>query len=533
MYQDLLTHIAGLEALIRQQNIQLSLNSKTEAELRHALKQAENKATEHEQEAEELRSQLDKLRRMLFGSRSEKLQQQKTDLESKLDALVQKNDEQGERENEPLLPRQLRQPRKRRPFPEHLPREIKRLSSPDECCPECGGRLAYLGEDSAEQLEMLSAALKVIRTIREKYACVKCDCIVQAAAPSRPIERGIAGKGLLAWMLISKYCDHLPLNRLSEMLARQGLPLSRSLLSGWVEASCRLPEPLDEALYNYVMGAWSLHADETPVQVQSPGKTKTERSYLWTYVRDERPFGTHSPPAVWFAWSAGRNGKYAEEHLAGFGGKVLQVDGYAGYNSQFTAQRENGLPLKRAGCTAHARRKIYDIWINARRNPTLMQALALIRALYATEAEIRGQSAECRLAIRQEKSLPLMLSLKALIDEKQKTLSKKSRLSKAFAYIENHWDALCCYCHDGHVEIDNNAAERAIRAVAVGRRNWMFFGSARGGERGAMLYSLLGTCKLNGVDPEAWLRHVLGVLPDWPSNRVKELLPWNVDLTSV
>lgn len=298
------------------------------------------------------------------------------------------------------------------------------------------------------------------------------------------------------------------------MLARQGIQLSRSLLSGWVEASCRLLDPLDEALYNYVMGAWSLHADETSVQVQSPGKTKTERSYLWTYVRDERPFGSHSPPAVWFAWSAGRNGKYAEEHLAGFRGKVLQVDGYAGYNSQFTPERENGPPLKRAGCMAHARRKLYDIWVNARKNPTLMEAMTLIRALYATEAEIRGQSAEYRLAVRQEKSLPLMRSLKALIDEKQKTLSKKSRLSKAFAYIENHWDALCCYCHDGHVEIDNNAAERAIRAVAVGRKNWMFFGSARGGERGAMLYSLLGTCKLNGIDPQAWLRHVLGVLPD-------------------
>ena len=234
MCQDPLTRIAELEAFIRQQNIQLSLNSKTEAELRYAL-----------QEAEELRAQLDKLRRMLFGSRSEKLRQQKTDLEGKLDALVQKNDEQGERDNDPQLPCQLRQPRKRRPFPAHLPRETKRLSPQGECCPECGGRLVYLGEDSSEQLEMLSAALKVIRTIREKYACVKCDCIVQAAAPSRPIERGIAGKDLLAWMLISKYCDHLPLNRLSEMLARQGVQLSRSLLSGWVEASCRLLDPLD------------------------------------------------------------------------------------------------------------------------------------------------------------------------------------------------------------------------------------------------------------------------------------------------
>lgn len=439
MYQDPLTRIAELESLLRQKDIQLSLNSKTEAELRYALQLAEEKATEHEQETEELRAQLDKLRRMLFGNRSEKLRQQKAALEDKLNALEHKDDEHGERENDPPLPLQLRQPRKRRPFPAHLPRGINRLEPAETCCPECGGRLAYLGEDSAEQLEILSAALKVINTIREKHACVKCDRIVQAAAPSRPIERGIAGKGLLAWMLISKYCDHLPLNRLSDMLSRQGIQLSRSLLSGWVEASCRLLDPLDEALYHHVMSAYALHADETPVQVQSPGKSKTERSYVWTYVRDERPSGGSSPLAVWFAWGARRHGKYAEEHLAGFRGKVLQVDGYAGYNRQFTLQGESGPPLKRAGCLVHARRKIYDIWINARTNPTLMQVMGLIKALYVTEAEIRGQSAEYRLAVRQEKSLPLMMSLKELIDEKQKTLSKKSRLSKAFTYIENHW----------------------------------------------------------------------------------------------
>lgn len=423
----------------------------------------------------------------------------------------------------------MRQSRHRRPLPAHLPREIHRLESEESCCPECGGELDYLGEVSAEQLELVSSALKVIRTERVKKACTKCDCIVEAPAPSRPIERGIAGPELLARVLTGKYCEHLPLYRQSEIFARQGVELSRALLSNWVDACCQLMTPLNDALYSYVMNTRKLHTDDTPVKILAPGLKKTKTGRIWTYVRDDRNAGSSSPPAVWFAYSPNRQGKHPEQHLSPFLG-ILQADAFTGYDRQFSAEREGGA-LTEVACWAHARRKIHDVHARVPTDITT-EALQRIGELYVIEAEVRGCSAEQRLAARKARAAPLMQSLYDWIQTQMKTLSRHPDTAKAFTYLLKQWEALNVYCSNGWVEIDNNIAENALRGVAVGPKNWLFVGSDSGGEHAAVLYSLIGTCRLNGIDPEAYLRHILSVLPEWPSNRVDELLPWNVVLTN-
>ncbi|HDQ4017388.1 TPA: IS66 family transposase [Escherichia coli] len=536
MSQKYLIRIAELERLLseqaealRQKDQQLSLVEETEAFLRSALTRAEEKIEEDEREIEHLRAQIEKLRRMLFGTRSEKLRREVELAEALLKQREQDSDRYSGREDDPQVPRQLRQSRHRRPLPAHLPREIHRLEPEESCCPECGGELDYLGEVSAEQLELVSSALKVIRTERVKKACTKCDCIVEAPAPSRPIERGIAGPGLLARVLTGKYCEHLPLYRQSEIFARQGVELSRALLSNWVDACCQLMTPVNDALYRYVMNTRKVHTDDTPVKVLAPGQKKAKTGRIWTYVRDDRNVGSSSPPAVWFAYSPNRQGKHPEQHLRPFRG-ILQADAFTGYDRLFSAEREGGA-LTEVACWAHARRKIHDVYISSK-SATAEEALKRISELYAIEDEIRGLPESERLAVRQQRSKVLLTSLHEWMVEKNGTLSKKSRLGEAFSYVLNQWDALCYYSDDGLAEADNNAAERALRAVCLGKKNFMFFGSDHGGERGALLYGLIGTCRLNGIDPEAYLRHILSVLPEWPSNRVDELLPWNVVLTN-
>lgn len=328
-------------------------------------------------------------------------------------------------------------------------------------------------------------------------------------------------------MLTSKYAEHSPLYRQTEILARQGVDLSRALLSNWVDACCRLMAPLDEALYRYVMATRKLHIDDTPVPVLSPGRKKTKTGRIWTYVRDDRNAGSSDPPAAWFAYSPDRQGKHPQQHLRQYRG-VLQADAYGGYDRLFSAEREGGVLIE-AACWAHARRKIHDVYISTH-TATAEEALKRIGELYAIEEEIRGRPEAERLVTRQSRTKPLLDSLHEWMVDKSVTLSKKSRLGEAFAYALNQWDALCYYADDGLAEPDNNAVERALRAVCLGKKNYIFFGSDHGGERGALLYGLIGTCKLNGIDPEAYLRHILSVLPEWPCNKVAELLPWNVDL---
>jgi transposase len=381
--------------------------------------------------------------------------------------------------------------------------------------------LRKLGEDVSEVLEYLPASFFVVRHVRPKLSCTGCDCIVQAPAPSRPIERGLAGPGLLAHVLVSKYADHLPLYRQSEIYARQGVELERSTLADWVGGASRLLEPLVEVLFRYVTAASKLHADDTPVPVLAPGNGKTKTGRLWTYVRDDRPAGDAAAPAVWFAYSPDRKGEHPEQHLRQFHG-ILQADAYAGFQQLYASGR-----MQEAACWAHVRRKFYDLQ-RAHASPLASEALERIGALYAIEREIRGRPPDQRQQVRQARAKPLLESLRKWFEESLSKLSRKSDTTAAIRYALSRWEALVRYGDDGRIEIDNNAAERALRAVALGRKNYLFAGSDTGGERAAAIYSLIGSAKLNGLDPEAYLREVLTRIADHPITHIEELLPWQI-----
>jgi hypothetical protein len=328
----------------------------------------------------------------------------------------------------------------------------------------------------------------------------------------------------LAHVLVSKYCDHLPLYRQSEMYARQDVELERSTLADWVGGTSRLLEPLVEALRRYVISAGKLHADDTPVPVLSPGNGKTKTGRLWTYVRDDRPAGDTAAPAVWFAYSPDRKGEHPERHLEKFRG-TLQADAYAGFNQLY----ENGR-IEQAACWAHVRRKFYDLE-QAHASAVAREALVRIGALYGIEETIRGKPPDERRAVRQAQSKPLLDSLRQWFEATLSKLSRKSETTVAIRYALSRWDALVRYIEDGHIEIDNNAAERSLRGVALGRKNYLFAGSDTGGERAAVIYSLIGSAKLTGLDPEAYLRAVLTRIADHPINRIEEFLPWNIGST--
>jgi transposase len=409
----------------------------------------------------------------------------------------------------------------RRPLPAQLPREVVRHPTP-RACPRCGGEVSRLGEDATEVLDYRPAAFRVIRHVREKFACRRCEAITQAPAPSLAIRRGRATAGLLAHVLVAKFCDHLPLYRQSEIYARAGVALERATLADWVGQVSALLRPLVDALGRHVMAGDRLYVDDTPVPVLAPGNGKTRTGRLWSYLRDERPHGGITPPAVLYRYSVDRRGEHPRAHLAGFRG-VLQADGYAGFEGLY----RQGV-IAEAACWAHVRRKFHDIHADTKQSPLAAEALQRIGELYAIEQRIAGKPPDLRRQVRQREALPLLNDLRAWITATLRCISGRSDIAGAIRYALSRWQALTRFVDDGTLAIDNNPVERAIRPLALGRKNWLFAGSDVGGERAAAIYSLIETAKLNELDPEAYLRHVLERIADHPVNRVAELLPWNI-----
>ena len=464
---------------------------------------------------------IEKLKRMVFGQKSEKLLRQIDQLELELEELHIGQGEHASK-SERKTPGKKKD-REQRTFPDTLPRDTEEHLPKDAACPDCGGEWQRLGEDVSEVLEYVPEHYRVVRHVRPRFACKCCERMAQAPAPGRPLERSYAGPGLLAHVTVSKYLDHQPIYRQCQIAARQGVELSESTLGDWIGGVHELFSPLMAVLRQYVFASPKLHADDTPISVLAPGNGKTKQGRLWVYARDDRPAGSTEAPAVWFRYSPDRRGIHPQTHLKDYQG-ILQADAFAGYNAVYESGR-----VMEAACWAHARRRFYDIHV-ARPTPVTTHVLAQIAELYRIESAIRGSPPEHRRAVRQEQSAPIVTALHQWMKDQLTTVSRKSVTADAIGYAMNQWVALTRFLEDGRIEIDNNAAERALRAVAIGRKNYLFLGSDAGGERAATMYSLLGTAKLNGINPEAYLRHVLTVIADHPVNRIAELLPWNVKL---
>jgi transposase len=409
----------------------------------------------------------------------------------------------------------------RAPLPAHLPRDRVVLPGPT-ACPCCGGRLSKLGEDITETLEVEPLRWKVVQTVRERLSCRSCETVTQPPAPFHPIARGRAGPNLLAMILEAKFGQHLPLNRQSESYAMQGVELSVSTIADWVGTSTANLAPLTALIDAHVLAAARLHGDDTTVPVLARGKTITGR--VWAYVRDDRPFGGPAPPAVMFRYSRDRTAEHPNQHLAGYGG-ILQADAYAGYNARYEPDRKPG-PITEAACWAHGRRKLFEL-AEVARAPLAVEAVRRIDAIFAAERAVNGLPAAGRLAVRQHHTTPLVAEFEAWMRESRGKLSRHSPVAKAMDYMLTRWEAFTRFLGEGRICLTNNAAERALRGIALGRRSWLFAGSDRGDERAAAMYSPIVTAKLNGVDPRAWLADVLARIADHPSSRLHELLPWN------
>ena len=430
----------------------------------------------------------------------------------------------------------------RQPFPEHLPRERVVLETPTACAC-CGGeRLSKLGEDITETLEVIPRQWKVIQTVREKFSCRDCETIAQAPAPFHVLPRGWAGPSLLAMIMFEKFGQHQPLNRQAERYAREGVPLSLSTLADQVGGVASVLAPLYQRIEAHVLAAERLHGDDTTVPVLAKGKTDIAR--LWTYVRDDAPFGATSPPAAIFHYSRDRRGMHPQTHLQTWCG-ILQADAYGGYNELYKEGRPPG-PILEAACWAHGRRKFFelaDLEAAQRKKargekpravyPKALEAVRLIDALFAIERTINGASPAERLAVRQTQSAPIVAELKEWLAAAREPLTGSHGIVKAINYLQKRWPSFTLFLEDGRVCLSNNAAERALRGIALGRKSWLFCGSDRGGQRAATMYSLIATAKMNDVDPQAWLADVLARINDLPSNRLDELLPWNWTSSSV
>lgn len=468
-----------------------------------------------------LRFQLAQLRRMSFGQSSEKLSQQIEQLELTLEEL------EGEAASADVARSETVSEAARlvpvRQLPAHLPRTERRIEpEAGSCsCPDCGGALRPLAEDSDEMLDVAPVQWRVIRTVRPKYSCRSCERIVQAPAPAKAIARGKASFATLAHVVVNKFDHHLPLYRQAEIMAAQGIELDRSTLAGWAGQAAALLDPIVTRIREEGLKAGKLHVDDTPVPMLVPGKGKTAQARLWAYVVDDRPSGATTPALVWYRFTPDRSGSHPQTELKTFAG-LLQADGYAGYDKLYDGSR-----VQEVACWAHFRRKIFE---NHQTSPTPLTTdlLERIARLYRIEEEIRGSPTDVRQRQRQERSRLVIEDLRAAIDDALRRLSPKSAMAKALSYGRKRWDALTRFLDWGTAEIDNNAAERAMRTVAIGRKNWLFAGSKAGGERAAAIYTVIETCKLNGVEPQAYIADVIEkIAGNWPVARWDELMPWN------
>ena len=504
-----------------------------------ALAQARAVVSTSEAMIKHLRLEIAKLRREQYGHSSERrarlIDQMELQLEE-LEAAATEDEIAAEKvaKTTTVAGFERRRPA-RKPFPEHLPRERVVIEAPAACsC--CGSdRIVKMGEDITETLEVIPRKWKVIQTVREKFTCRQCEKISQPPAPFHPTPRGWAGPNLLAMILFEKFGQHQPLNRQAERYAKEGVEISLSTLADQVGACAAALEPIHALIRTHVLGADRLHGDDTTVPLLAKGGTRTAR--LWTYVRDDRPFAGGAPPAALFHFSRDREMAHPNRHLAGWQG-ILQADAYGGYNDLYRGDRDPG-PVSSALCWSHARRKFFelaDIKGNVRKgkpahdiSPVALEAVTKIDAIFDIERQINDLDATSRLEARQRLSRPLVEDLRDWMQAEQDTMSKHNPVAKAIAYMfkKDRWEAFTRFLDDGRICLTNNAAERALRGVALGRKSWLFAGSERGGDRAAFMYSLIVTAKMNDVDPQTWLADVLARLPGTTASRVPDLLPWN------
>ena len=491
-----------------------------------------------------LKLEIEKLRRSLYGTRSERkarlLEQMELQLED-LEASAAEDElaaQKAAAQTRDVRSVERRRP-SRKPFPEHLPRERVVIAAPEKC-PCCGStKLSKLGEDITETLEVIPRQWKVIQTVREKFSCRDCETITQPPAPFHVTPRGFAGPNLLAMILFEKFGQHQPLNRQSERYAREGIDLGVSTLADQVGACTSVLQPLYELIEAHVLGAERLHGDDTTVPILA--KVKTITGHIWTYVRDDRPFGGRAPPAALYYASRDRRQEHPERHLRGFTG-ILQADAYSGYNGLYDPSRASGA-ITSALCWSHSRRQFFelaDIAANARRgkkapaiSPVALEAVKRIDALFDIERAINGLSAEERLRVRQEQSRPLVDALETWLRGERSRLSRAASVAKPIDYLLRRWDRFTPFLADGRICLTNNAAERALRGFALGRKSWLFAGSERGAARAAAMTTLIATAKLNDVDPLAWLADVLARIAGIPQSRLPELLPWQWKKTNL
>ncbi|SPJ26383.1 hypothetical protein PAA8504_04241 [Palleronia abyssalis] len=488
----------------------------------------------HEQLVQALRLRIARLQKQAFGKSSEKIEREIAQLELALEDLLIAAAEQQRNEpadEEDAHPATTEAKSRRRPrVSDETPRERRELD-PGTCCPECGGDLRVVGEDVSELLDMIAAQMKVVQIARVKKSCRRCERIVQAAAPSRPIPGSMAGPGLLAQVLVSKFDDHLPLYRQSEIYARMGADIPDSTLLNWCGGAMKVLAPIIERIEAEVMAAPVLHADDTPIRVLDRSRRDRglgkgiKQGRVWAYVSDQRPWAGAAPPGVVYRFSPDRKGEHPRRHLHGSSG-ILQADAYAGFGQLYERRADGSSQFREAACWAHLRRDFHDVW-EATKSEIARKALDRIGKIYDVERKIAGQPAELRKAAREQHSRPQVDAFKAWAEAQLARIPGKGDLAKAFRYGLSRWPSFELFLEDGRIGIDNNPAERAMRPIGVGRRNWLFAGSDSGGETLARAMTLIETAKMSGLDPQAWLADVLDRIHDHKINRLDELLPWN------